>query len=75
MNAINKVATALIIGGILGMMYGSFNYSREMQKAKISSIGQSVKNTQTAYISIWGSVAAVITGVGLLFFANKKVNS
>lgn len=29
MNAVNMMAIVLIIGGILGLVYGSFNYTRE----------------------------------------------
>ena len=31
MNAINMVATALIMGGILGLMYGSFNDTQKSE--------------------------------------------
>lgn len=75
MNAVNMVAIVLIIGGILGLVYGSFNYTKETQEAKIGPIELSVKDTQTVYIPVWGSVAAIVAGGGLLLFANKKVNN
>jgi len=72
MNAINVVAIVLMIGGILGLVYGSFNYTRETQEAKIGPIELSVKDTQTVYIPVWGSIAAIVAGGGLLLFASKK---
>jgi len=72
MNAINMVAAVLVIGGILGLVYGSFNYTRETQEAKIGPIELSVKDTQTVYVPVWGSIAAIVAGGGLLLFASKK---
>lgn len=72
MNVTNIIAIALIIGGILGLIYGSFNYTRETQEAKIGPIELSVKDTETVHIPVWGSIAAIVAGGGLLIFSNKK---
>jgi uncharacterized membrane protein len=72
MNALNMMAIVLIIGGILGLGYGSFNYTRDTQEAKIGPLELTVKDTQTVYIPVWASIAAIAAGGGLLLFANKK---
>jgi len=72
MNALNMMAIVLIIGGILGLGYGSFNYTRDTQEAKIGPLELTVKDTQTVYIPVWASIAAIAVGGGLLLFANKK---
>jgi len=72
MNTINIIAILLIIGGILGLVYGSFDYTRETQEAKIGPIELTVKDTQTVYIPVLGSIAAIAAGGGLLLFANRK---
>jgi uncharacterized membrane protein len=72
MNALNMIAIVLIIGGILGLLYGSFNYTRETQEAKIGPLELTVKDTQTVYIPVWASIAAIAVGGGFLLFANKK---
>jgi len=72
MNAVNIVAILLIIAGVLGLVYGSFNYTRETQEAKIGPLELSVKDTQTVYIPVWASIAAIAAGGGLLLFASKK---
>jgi TRAP-type C4-dicarboxylate transport system permease small subunit len=72
MNAVNMVAIVLLIGGILGLVYGSFNYTSETQEAKIGALELSVKDTQTVYIPVWASVGAIVAGGGLLLFASKK---
>lgn len=75
MNAINTIAIVLIIGGILGLVYGSFNYTRETQEAKIGPLELSVKDTQTVNIPVWASIAAIAAGGGLILFANKKASN
>jgi uncharacterized membrane protein YpjA len=76
MNIINMIAIVLIIGGILGLAYGGFYYTRDIQEAKISLLELPVKSTQTVYIPVWISIAAMATGIigGILLFAGKNVN-
>lgn len=71
MSAVKIVAIALIIGGVLGLAYGSFSYTRETQEAKIGPLELSVKDTQTVNIPVWAGVAAIVAGGGLLFFASR----
>lgn len=71
MNTFNMVAIVLIIGGILGLVYGSFNYTRETQEAKIGPLELTVKDTQTVYIPVWVSMSAIAAG-GILILANRK---
>ncbi|MDD1610629.1 MAG: hypothetical protein LUO95_08520 [Methylococcaceae bacterium] len=72
MNAVNMIAIVLIIGGILGLVYGSFIYTRETQEAKIGPLELSVKESETVHIPVWASIGAIVAGSGLLLFANKK---
>jgi len=72
MNTIKVVAIVLIIAGSLGLIYGSFNYTRDTQEAKIGPLELTVKESRTVYIPIWASVGAVIAGSGLLLFASRK---
>lgn len=72
MNAIKIVAIILMIAGALGLVYGSFNYTRETQEAKLGPLELTVKDTQTVYIPIWASIGAIVAGSGFLLFASKK---
>jgi uncharacterized membrane protein YidH (DUF202 family) len=74
MNTVNMVAIVLIIGGILGLAYGSFNYTRETQQAQIGPIELSVKESRTVHIPVWVSIGAIVVGAsgGLLLLLNKK---
>jgi uncharacterized membrane protein len=72
MNAINIVAIVLIIGGVLGLVYGSFSYVKETQEAKLGPFELTVKDKHTVDVPVWISAGAVLVGGGLLLFSNKK---
>jgi TRAP-type C4-dicarboxylate transport system permease small subunit len=72
MNTVKIVAIVLIIAGLLGLVYGSFSYTRETQEAKLGPLELSVKDTETVYVPVWAGVAAIIAGGGLLLLASRK---
>lgn len=72
MNAIKVAAMVLVVGGFLGLLYGSFSYTRETQEAKLGPIELSIEDKQTVKVPIWLSVGALLAGGGLLIFATKK---
>ena len=72
MNAVRLTAIVLIIAGILGLVYGSFTYTKETQEAKLGPLELSVKDAQTVYIPTWVGVGAILAGGGLLFFTSKR---
>jgi hypothetical protein len=72
MSVIKILAIVLTIAGVSGLVYGSFNYTRETQEAKLGPLELSVKDTETVYVPVWASVGAIVAGGGLLLFASKK---
>lgn len=73
MSAVKIIASALIIVGLLGLVYGGFNYSRERHRVdKSGSFELSVKDTRTVYVPIWVSVSVIVVGWGILLMNNKK---
>ena len=72
MDLVKIVAIVLILGGVLGLVYGGFSYTKETQEAKIGPIELSVNETETFNVPVWAGVAAVVTGGGLLLFSNRK---
>lgn len=72
MNAIRMGAIALIVAGVLGLAYGGFSYTRDTHEAKIGPIELSVSERQTVNVPVWAGVAAIVGGVALLLFGNKK---
>ena len=74
MNAVKIAAIALILGGALGLAYGSFSYTKETQQVKLGPIELSVKEKQTVNIPVWVGVGAIVIG-GVLLLSGSKKNS
>ncbi|MGJ0515000.1 MAG: hypothetical protein ACR65O_04515 [Methylomicrobium sp.] len=72
MNTVKVLAIILIIGGILGLVYGNFTYTKETQEAKLGPLELTIKDTQTVNIPVWAGVTAIVTGGALLLFASRK---
>lgn len=72
MSAIKIMAIVLIVGGLLGLVYGQFSYTRETQEAKLGPLELSVKDTKTVNVPVWAGVMALVAGGGLLLFAGRK---
>jgi len=72
MNAVKIAAIVLIVGGILGLVYGGFTYTRQTHEAKLGPIELSVKDKQTVNVPVWASVGAIVIGGALLLFGSKK---
>jgi hypothetical protein len=72
MNASKMVAVALIVAGVLGLMYGGFSYTQDTTKAKIGPIELTVKDRKSVNIPVWAGVAAVVAGGALLLFGGKR---
>jgi hypothetical protein len=72
MNAIRMAAMALIVAGVLGLLYGGFSYTKDTTKAKLGPIELTVKETETVNVPVWAGVAAIVAGGALLLLGSKK---
>jgi hypothetical protein len=72
MNAGKLVALALIVAGVLGLVYGSFTYTKETHNANVGPITLSVKDKETVNVPAWAGVVAILVGGGLLFYTGKR---
>jgi drug/metabolite transporter (DMT)-like permease len=72
MNAIKLAAIVLIVVGVLGLVYGSFSYTKETHGAKLGPIELSVKEKQTVNVPVWAGVGAIVIGGVLLAFGSRK---
>jgi len=72
MGTIKIVALVLIVAGILGLVYGSFSYTKETHEAKIGPLELSVKEKETINIPVWAGVGAIIVGGILLLVPLKR---
>jgi hypothetical protein len=70
MSPIKLVALVLIVGGVLGLAYGSFTYTKTTHNTQIGPIELSVKDKRTVNVPVWAGVGAIVLG-GVLLFAGK----
>jgi uncharacterized membrane protein YidH (DUF202 family) len=72
MNAVKILAIVLILAGVLGLVYGSFTYTKETHDAKLGPIELSVKDKETVNVPVWAGVGAIVVGGVLLLFGGKN---
>jgi hypothetical protein len=66
------VAIILIVAGLLGLVYGSFSYTRDKTAVKLGSLELSVKQRETVNVPVWAGVGAIVIGGLLLAFGGKS---
>ena len=72
MNAARIAAVVLIVAGVLGLVYGSFSYTKETHEAKIGPLELSVKDKETVNVPVWAGVGAIVIGGAILLVGSKK---
>ncbi|MDP1785150.1 MAG: hypothetical protein Q8K81_06960 [Sulfuricurvum sp.] len=66
------MAIMLIIGGVLGLVYGSFSYTKETHETKLGPIDVSIKEKETLNVPVWAGAGAIAFGSLILLFGNKR---
>lgn len=72
MNATKIVAIALIVAGVLGLLYGGFSYTKDTTEVKLGPLELSVKEKQTVNIPMWAGIGAIAVGGLLLVLGGTK---
>ena len=72
MSTTKIVAIVLIVAGILGLVYGTFSYTKATHDVKLGPIEMSVKEKQTVNVPVWAGVGAIVAGAALLLLTRKK---
>jgi len=72
MSALKIAGIALIAAGILGLVYGSFSYTKETHEAKLGPINLSVTEKERVNVPVWAGLGIVVVGGALLLFGTKK---
>jgi len=62
----------LLIAGILGLVYGSFTYTKATHDAKIGPVEFSIKDKETVNVPVWAGIGAIVIGAGMLLAAGRK---
>lgn len=72
MSAIKIAAVALIVAGILGLVYGGFSYPKETHHATLGPIDLSVQERERVNVPVWAGLGAIMVGGVLLLLGNRK---
>ncbi|MBW6494114.1 MAG: hypothetical protein K0B16_06095 [Burkholderiaceae bacterium] len=72
MNATKLLAIALIVGGLLGLAYGGFSYTRERQVVDVGPIHLKVDEQERVNIPLWAGLGAIAGGLLLLVTSRKS---
>lgn len=72
MSAIRIAAVVLIVLGILGLVYGSFTYTKGTHETNLGPVNLSVKDKETVNVPVWAGVAGIAVGGGLLFVGGRN---
>ena len=66
------IGIALIVLGILGLVYGGFTYTKETHTAKVGPLELSVKEKERVNVPLWAGVGGIVAGAALLLGGGKK---
>jgi len=72
MNPVKVIAIVLMVGGMLGLVYGGFSYTKDTTVVKLGPLEVSAKEKQTVNVPVWVGVGAIVVGGLLLVFGTKR---
>ena len=72
MSAQKMIALFLIVGGILGVVYGGFSYTKETHTADLGPLHISVAEKERVNVPMWAGVGAIVIGGLLLVVSGKR---
>ena len=72
MNASKLAGIALIVAGVLGLIYGGFSYTKDTTVVKLGSIELSAKEKQTVNVPRWAGVGAIVVGGLFLVMGGRR---
>ena len=72
MNAARLVATLLMVGGLLALLYGGFTYTHDSTQAKLGPIELIVQKKETVNIPMWAGVLAIVVGGAVLLLPGSR---
>ena len=71
MNAVKIAGIALIVAGVLALLYGGFSYTKETHQAQIGPLKLVVKDRETVNVPVWAGGVAIAVGGALLVFGGR----
>jgi uncharacterized membrane protein YidH (DUF202 family) len=72
MSNLKVPALVFVIGGVLGLVYGSFTYTKVTHESNVGSLKVSYDEKSTVNIPIAVSIGAIVVGTSMLLLARKN---
>ena len=72
MNPLRLIAIIVIVAGALGLLYGSFSFTKATHDVKLGPIEFSLKEKETVNVPMWAGIGAIVVGSLLLGFSSRK---
>ena len=72
MGGLRLLGIALIVLGVLGLVYGQFSYTRKSHEADLGALKLELKEKETVNVPTWAGVAAIAAGTVLLLACRKS---
>ena len=72
MGTVRIVALAVMVAGVLGLLYGGFSYTTEQTAAKLGPLELKVEEKNRINVPVWAGVAAIVAGGLVLIGAARK---
>jgi hypothetical protein len=72
MSGLRIFGIALIILGIIGLVYGQFSYTRKSHDADLGVLKLSIKEKETVNVPVWAGVAGIAAGAVLLLVGKRR---
>ena len=72
MNTAKLVGIILIAAGAIGLIYGSFSYTKDTSAVKLGPLELTVKEKETVNVPVWAGIGAIVVGGLLLVMGGKK---
>ena len=66
MSGVKILGIVLLVGGLIGLAYGHFEYTKETHEGQFGPFKFSVAEKETAVIPPWASIVVAVAGVVLL---------
>ena len=72
MSGLRIAGIALIILGIVGLVYGQFSYTKKSHDADLGVLKLSIKEKETVNVPVWAGVGGIAAGAALLLVGRKR---
>ena len=72
MNGIKLIGAALIVAGVLGLVYGGFSYTKDTTAVKVGPLELTVQEKETVNVPLWAGIGASLVGGVLVAMGGRK---